>query len=98
MREPSQAERLHARAAAYWRPLADSLSLSDTVYAQLVAAYEEPHRRYHSLEHIVEMLDCLTQSRHVAKEPDAAALAISDEPAGGSLAPTTTPIWVGPLG
>lgn len=29
---------------------------------------------------------------------DAAALAISDEPAGGSPAPTTTPIWVGPLG
>ena len=29
---------------------------------------------------------------------DAAALAISDEPAGGSAAPTTTPIWVGPLG
>lgn len=76
MREPSQAERLHDRAAAYWRPLADSLGLSDTVYAQLVAAYEEPHRRYHSLQHIVEMLDCLTQSRHVAKDPDAVALAI----------------------
>ncbi len=29
---------------------------------------------------------------------DAAALAISDEPAGGSPAPTTTPIWVGPVG
>ena len=28
----------------------------------------------------------------------AAALAISDEPAGGSPQPTTTPIWVGPLG
>ncbi len=29
---------------------------------------------------------------------EAAALAISDEPAGGSPQPTTTPIWVGPLG
>ncbi len=29
---------------------------------------------------------------------DAAALAISDEPAGGSPAPTTTPTWVGPIG
>jgi anti-sigma-K factor RskA len=29
---------------------------------------------------------------------DAAALAITDEPAGGQPQPTTTPIWVGPLG
>ncbi len=33
-----------------------------------------------------------------ARITDAAALAITDEPAAGSPAPTTTPIWVGPLG
>jgi len=26
-----------------------------------------------------------------------AALAISEEPAGGSLQPTSAPVWVGPL-
>jgi hypothetical protein len=33
----------------------------------------------------------------VAAPGDAAALAISDEPAGGSPQPTTKPNWVGPL-
>ena len=37
-------------------------------------------------------------SKPEAAIADAAALAISDEPAGGSPQPTTTPIWVGPLG
>ena len=76
MRESTQAEGLRDRAAAHWRPFATNLGLSDAIFAQLVVAYEEPHRRYHTLDHIVEMLDCLAQSRHVAKDPDAIALAI----------------------
>ncbi len=37
-------------------------------------------------------------SRPAAKPAEAAALAITDEPAGGRPQPTTKPIWVGPLG
>jgi len=33
-----------------------------------------------------------------ARITDAAAIAITDEPSAGSTGPTTTPIWVGPLG
>ena len=40
----------------------------------------------------------MTISTPQAAITDAAALAITDEPAGGSAQPTTTPIWVGPLG
>ena len=76
MREPTQAERLSDRATSHWRPLADRLGLSAAVLKQLIAAYAEPHRRYHTLVHIVEMLDCLAQSRHLARDPDAVALAI----------------------
>jgi anti-sigma-K factor RskA len=39
----------------------------------------------------------LIVSTPTARILDAAALAISDEPSGGSPQPTTTPIWVGPL-
>ncbi len=38
----------------------------------------------------------LTVSQPLAKIADAAALAITDEPAAGSPQPTTKPMWVGP--
>ena len=40
----------------------------------------------------------LIVSTPIARIPDSAALAITDEPSSGSPQPTTTPIWVGPLG
>jgi predicted metal-dependent HD superfamily phosphohydrolase len=64
------------RAARYWRPLAARLGLADDIFERLVAAYGEPHRRYHTLDHIVEMLDCLDESRHLAANEDALALAV----------------------
>ncbi len=64
------------RAARHWQPLAGRVGLSDGVFDRLAAAYGEPHRRYHTLTHIVEMLDCLDQSRHLAVDEDAVALAV----------------------
>jgi predicted metal-dependent HD superfamily phosphohydrolase len=37
--------------------------------AQLVAAYQEPQRHYHTLQHLRECLDCLNRYRHLAQWP-----------------------------
>jgi anti-sigma-K factor RskA len=37
-------------------------------------------------------------SQPQAKQSDAAALAITQEPAGGRPQPTSKPVWVGPIG
>jgi predicted metal-dependent HD superfamily phosphohydrolase len=67
---------IQERARRHWRPLAARLGLSDGIFDRLVAAYGEPHRRYHTLAHVVEMLDCLEESRSLAVNPDAVALAV----------------------
>jgi len=64
------------RAERYWNDLASRLALTAASRDSLFAAYTEPHRRYHTLDHIVEMLDCLTVSRHLAASPDVVALAV----------------------
>jgi len=64
------------KATAYWAPLAKRLGLPDAMLADLITAYGEPHRRYHTLVHIVEMLDCHAKSRHLAGNPDTIDLAI----------------------
>lgn len=46
------------------------------VYNDLVARYSEPHRAYHTLEHIGQCLDELEQVRHLATNPDAIELAL----------------------
>lgn len=46
------------------------------VYDDLVARYSEPHRTYHTLEHIGHCLDELEQVRHLAENPDAVELAL----------------------
>ena len=37
-----------------------SAEIVDAAYADLVARYQEPHRRYHTLEHIMEVLERVT--------------------------------------
>lgn len=64
------------RANIHWRDLTSRLALPGAAYDALVAAYSEPHRRYHTLDHVVEMLDCLGESRHLAQVPDTVALAV----------------------
>ena len=63
-------------AATYWFPLARRLALPDSILEWLLAAYEEPHRRYHDLAHIHEMLECLEASVDLAENPDSVALAV----------------------
>ena len=46
------------------------------VYRDLAARYSEPHRAYHTLEHIGHCLDELKQVRHFAANPDAIELAL----------------------
>jgi predicted metal-dependent HD superfamily phosphohydrolase len=41
-----------------------------SIFAHLVAAYAEPARAYHTAAHIVDCLDQLDQSCHVAMRPD----------------------------
>ncbi len=45
-------------------------------YNDLVARYSEPHRAYHTLQHIGHCLDELEQARDLAVNPDAVELAL----------------------
>lgn len=64
------------KANHYWRDLTARVALPEAARDIVFAAYAEPHRRYHTLDHIVEMLDCLRESRRFAASPDTLALAI----------------------
>jgi len=46
------------------------------VYNDLVTRYSEPHRAYHTLEHIGHCLNEFEQVRHLAISPDAVELAL----------------------
>lgn len=65
-----------ASARKHWDAVAGRLGLADGVFDALAEAYGEPHRRYHTLDHIVEMLDCLAASVQPADDADAVGLAI----------------------
>lgn len=43
---------------------------------QLVSAYEEPQRHYHSLQHLSECLTHFEQARHLAQQPGEVAIAL----------------------
>lgn len=49
---------------------------ANAVYNDLVARYSEPHRAYHTLQHIGHCLDELEQVRHLAANSDAVELAL----------------------
>lgn len=76
MAKSTKADPLVKKATSRWAPLADRLGLSDAVLADLITAYGEPHRCYHTLVHILEMLDCHAESRHLADNPDTIDLAV----------------------
>lgn len=63
-------------ARTYWKPLAARLDLGDDVFDHLAAAYSEPHRHYHTLVHVVEMLECLAESGDLAANRDVLELAV----------------------
>ncbi len=76
MAKPTEADPTVTKATSYWTPLAGRLGLSDALLAELITAYGEPQRRYHTLDHVVEMLDCHATSQHLADSPDTIDLAI----------------------
>ena len=49
---------------------------ANAVYDNLIARYSEPHRAYHTLEHIGHCLDEFEQVRNLATNPDAVELAL----------------------
>jgi predicted metal-dependent HD superfamily phosphohydrolase len=63
-------------ARADWQPLAARLGLEDEVFDRLSAMYSEPHRHYHTLAHVVEMLDCLEESSDLIADRDVMELAV----------------------
>lgn len=46
------------------------------LFEQLVRAYEEPQRHYHSLQHLRECLMHFAQARHLAQQPGEVAIAL----------------------
>ena len=63
------------RWTALWQRLG-AQGNADMVYNDLVARYTEPHRAYHTLEHIRHCLDELEQVKHLATNPEAVELAL----------------------
>lgn len=61
--------------SALWQRLGARGDAS-AVYNDLVARYSEPHRAYHTLQHIGHCLDELEQARHLAVNSDAVELAL----------------------
>lgn len=49
---------------------------ADKPYATVEQQYSEPHRRYHTLDHIRYCLSQLDRVRHLASDPDAIELAL----------------------
>ncbi len=58
-----------------WSPLAGDSPTSRTEWAALVAAWSEPHRRYHDLAHLAAVLGLVDQLGATADDPDAVRLA-----------------------
>jgi predicted metal-dependent HD superfamily phosphohydrolase len=58
-----------------WVPLAGDTPTSRTEWAALVAAWSEPHRRYHGLAHLAAVLGLVGELADEAPDPDAVRLA-----------------------
>jgi predicted metal-dependent HD superfamily phosphohydrolase len=58
-----------------WAELTDDSPTSRTEWAALVAAWSEPHRRYHDLAHLAAVLGLVGELAGAATDPDAVRLA-----------------------
>jgi predicted metal-dependent HD superfamily phosphohydrolase len=58
-----------------WAELAGDSSTSRTEWAAVVAAWSEPHRRYHDLAHLAAVLGLVGTLADAAADPDAVRLA-----------------------
>ncbi|MDG4560783.1 MAG: hypothetical protein P9E88_05770 [Candidatus Competibacter sp.] len=69
--------RERARFAALWeRRLSGGRALAETVHARLVELYEEPHRRYHTLDHVRHCLEEFDRVAALMDDPDAVEIAL----------------------
>ncbi len=64
-----------SRLTALWNHLGLS-TLPPRLYEDLVARYCEPHRRYHTLQHLDECLEQLDDLRGLAERPDEVEMAL----------------------
>jgi len=68
------------RLSDVWSDLAGRLACpgpaTETVLGDLVRAYSEPHRHYHTIEHIASLLQLMDEYGHEVIDRDAIALAI----------------------
>jgi predicted metal-dependent HD superfamily phosphohydrolase len=68
---------MHDLKAAWRQAWADlGLPAPAGLFEALVAAYEEPQRHYHSLQHLAECLAHCDQVRHLARHPGEVAVAL----------------------
>jgi predicted metal-dependent HD superfamily phosphohydrolase len=58
-----------------WAELAGDSPISRTEWSALIAAWSEPHRRYHDLAHLAAVLGLIGQLAEAAADPDAVRLA-----------------------
>ncbi len=66
-----------ARFVALWRRCpVDASARADEFYDYLVKRYSEPHRHYHTLEHVQRCLEKLDQAVALIKDPDAVEMAL----------------------
>ena len=60
--------------SAAWFPLVSKSSndeaLSEKLLAEIIAAYTEPHRRYHGISHIVALLRLSEENQHLLSEKE----------------------------
>jgi len=73
---PPEAMDLLARS---WRRCTSALAprtIAGSVFDQLLARYSEPHRKYHTLQHLTECLAHVEAVRHLAEHPGEVEIAL----------------------
>ena len=69
--------REQARFVALWeRRLNGGRALAETVHARLVELYGEPHRRYHTLDHVRHCLEEFDRAAALMDDPDVVEMAL----------------------
>ena len=72
---PGSRRRLERRWRAFWTR-SGARGDPGTVFVELDRRYREPHRHYHTWEHIEECLQLLEWARHLADDPAAVEMAL----------------------
>jgi predicted metal-dependent HD superfamily phosphohydrolase len=65
--------------ARSWQRCANALApqaIAGSVFDELVARYSEPHRKYHTLQHLAECLAHFEAVRHLAEHPGEIEIAL----------------------